>query len=379
MEPCGGWIFALIDSEAGCWLNTCCSRVRVCRAALLLDLSRLGGVWLRMIAYYEAAIGLGSNLGDKEAQLRRAVEAMDGHPGLWVLQGSPIYKTPPHYVEDQDWFLNGALWVLTRLEPEDLLRVLKAIEQQHGRQARQRYGPREIDLDILACRRDGEWVRHESATLTLPHPRLCERPFALQPLLDVLPAAGLEDEGGEWLEALGGLDPRHAPEPWPAPPLAVRETTHRVHRLADVEHTEALGRALGCACTGGEVFALCGGLGAGKTAFVRGLARGLGLGQTVQSPTYTLCRDYEEDSARLALHHWDFYRLEDAADVESAGFYESLEDAKGVVAVEWADKFPEVWTFAAACLWLFGSGDDPRRALLRIPKEQHQHLLDAGV
>ncbi len=102
------------------------------------------------------------------------------------------------------------------------------------------------------------------------------------------------------------------------------------------EETFELGRALGQSLAGGEVLALVGDLGAGKTHFVKGLAAGLGHGQEVTSPTFTLIHEYT--GGRVPLYHFDFYRLESEEDVLRIGLDDYLE-GKAIVAIEWADKF----------------------------------------
>jgi len=97
----------------------------------------------------------------------------------------------------------------------------------------------------------------------------------------------------------------------------------------------ALGERLGRRLEGGTVIALRGGLGAGKTTFAKGLARGLGVEDEVTSPTYTIVSEYE---GRLRLHHIDAYRLAGAQDFESAGAEELLSDAQGVCLIEWSER-----------------------------------------
>ena len=102
-----------------------------------------------------------------------------------------------------------------------------------------------------------------------------------------------------------------------------------------VEKTLALGFQLGEILQGGEILALSGELGAGKTVFVKGLARGLGIGEVITSPTFVLVKSYQ---GRLILHHIDFYRLKNPGDLESIGFDDFLRD-DGILAIEWAEKF----------------------------------------
>jgi tRNA threonylcarbamoyladenosine biosynthesis protein TsaE len=102
-----------------------------------------------------------------------------------------------------------------------------------------------------------------------------------------------------------------------------------------VEKTLEVGEKLGRTLVGGEVLALTGELGAGKTVFVKGLALGLNIKDVITSPTFVLVKSYE---GRLSLHHIDFYRLENPLDLESIGF-EYFLCGGGVVAIEWAEKF----------------------------------------
>lgn len=109
------------------------------------------------------------------------------------------------------------------------------------------------------------------------------------------------------------------------------------HFLPDAAATVAAGEALACALRAGDVVALTGGLGAGKTHFTKGLVRGLGGTEEVTSPTFTLVHEYR--SGRLPVYHFDFYRMETANEVIGIGWDEYLE-AGGICVVEWADRFP---------------------------------------
>ncbi len=106
-----------------------------------------------------------------------------------------------------------------------------------------------------------------------------------------------------------------------------------------VEDTIAAGRKIGASARAGDVFALVGDLGAGKTQLVKGIARGLGADAEVTSPTFTLIHEYA--GGRLPLYHFDFYRLESKAEVLRLGIDEYL-FADGVCVVEWADRFREL-------------------------------------
>jgi 2-amino-4-hydroxy-6-hydroxymethyldihydropteridine diphosphokinase len=127
-------------------------------------------------------IALGSNLGDRAEHLRLAREQIAG-PDLRVLRASSIYETAPRDVENQPWFLNQAIECETELFPRQLLARLQKIERAMGRKRRMAKGPREIDLDILFF---GDAVI-KAPELEVPHPRLAERRFVLEPLSELAP------------------------------------------------------------------------------------------------------------------------------------------------------------------------------------------------
>jgi 2-amino-4-hydroxy-6-hydroxymethyldihydropteridine diphosphokinase len=128
-----------------------------------------------------AYVGLGANLGDREATMRRAIELL----GDDVVAVSTFRETDPVGYEDQPPFLNGALALETELSPRALLERLLAVERDLGRtRDGPRYGPRTIDLDLLLY---GDEVVDEPG-LRVPHPRLEERRFALEPLFELDPA-----------------------------------------------------------------------------------------------------------------------------------------------------------------------------------------------
>ncbi len=111
----------------------------------------------------------------------------------------------------------------------------------------------------------------------------------------------------------------------------------KVFLSKSVDETVALGHEWGTRARLGQIFALNGDLGAGKTQLVRGLAKGLGFGGRVQSPTFALINIYE--GARLPLYHMDLYRLDSSAAVRTSGLEEYLENPEGVAVVEWADRW----------------------------------------
>jgi 2-amino-4-hydroxy-6-hydroxymethyldihydropteridine diphosphokinase len=139
-----------------------------------------------------AYVGLGANLGDREATIRRAVELLAGDPDIEVVAVSTLRETDPVGYLDQPRFLNGAAALETTLSPRALLDRLLAVERALGRTREgPRHGPRTIDLDLLL---HGDEVVDE-AGLRVPHPRLAERRFVLEPLVEldrtlVVPGAG---------------------------------------------------------------------------------------------------------------------------------------------------------------------------------------------
>jgi 2-amino-4-hydroxy-6-hydroxymethyldihydropteridine diphosphokinase len=132
-----------------------------------------------------AYLGLGTNLGEREANLREAVRRLAETPGVTVRRVSRFILSAPWGVTDQPEFLNGVAEVETSLGPEELLRALKEIERVMGRQPGPRWGPRLIDLDLLLFDR----VRLRTPTLTLPHPEILRREFVWGPLAEIAPEA----------------------------------------------------------------------------------------------------------------------------------------------------------------------------------------------
>jgi 2-amino-4-hydroxy-6-hydroxymethyldihydropteridine diphosphokinase len=138
-----------------------------------------------------AYVGLGANLGDRAGTIRRAVELLGAESGIEVVAVSTLRETDPVGYADQPTFLNGAAALETELSPRELLERLLAVELALGRVRGEgpRYGPRAIDLDLLLY---GNEVVYEPG-LTVPHPRLAERRFALEPLHELDPGLSLPD------------------------------------------------------------------------------------------------------------------------------------------------------------------------------------------
>lgn len=144
-------------------------------------------------------LGLGSNLGDRAANVTEAVRRLGALPHTHVLRVSPVYETEPVGPVRQDWFLNAVLAVETALRPLELLRAAKEIERDMGREPGPRWGPRAIDIDILIYG-DEQLSTDE---LTLPHPELWNRRFALVPLREVIPSGPLATRVDQRLAELG--------------------------------------------------------------------------------------------------------------------------------------------------------------------------------
>ncbi len=133
---------------------------------------------------HTAYIGIGSNLGERDATIRDALELLTADPELEVEAVSSIRETDPVGVLDQPRFLNAAIRLATDLAPHPLLERLLAVEQRLGRvRTGERYGPRTIDLDLLLY---GHEIVDEPG-LRVPHPRLAERRFVLEPLAELDP------------------------------------------------------------------------------------------------------------------------------------------------------------------------------------------------
>jgi 2-amino-4-hydroxy-6-hydroxymethyldihydropteridine diphosphokinase len=138
-----------------------------------------------------AYVALGGNLGEPQRQVVDAMDVLARLPSTRLLRRSRLYRTPPWGVLEQPPFVNAAVLLETALEPHALLDALLAIEQRAGRVRAERNGPRTLDLDLLHM--DG--VRLDDARLTLPHPRIGERAFALLPLADLAPDLVLPGQG----------------------------------------------------------------------------------------------------------------------------------------------------------------------------------------
>lgn len=137
-----------------------------------------------------SAIALGSNLGDSRAILEAAIVMLAKTPGITVTSQSSWYRTAPVGPPQPD-YLNGCVIVEVQLPPHDLLQTLLSIEKQFGRERRERWGPRTLDLDILLF----DNLIINTPTLQIPHPRMTERAFVLVPFAEIAP---------DWIEPISG-------------------------------------------------------------------------------------------------------------------------------------------------------------------------------
>ena len=148
-----------------------------------------------------AYVGLGSNLGDRAAHLLLGLSALSRLPKTHLLKLSPVYETDP-VGPPQPPYLNMVAELETELSPKGLLAEMLRIEKALGRERRERWGPRTLDLDLLLY---GDLVLEEEG-LSVPHPRLHERAFVLVPLLDLLPEGRHPLWGQSFAELLASLD-----------------------------------------------------------------------------------------------------------------------------------------------------------------------------
>ena len=154
-----------------------------------------------------AFLGLGSNLGDRAANLHRAVELLEAADGVRVVRSSSVYETDPVGGPPQPDYLNAVVEVETTLEPHALLAACQDVERGMGRVRAERWGPRVIDMDVLIY---DDATIHEP-DLIVPHPRMHERAFVLVPLAELAPDLTLPN-GRSVSEAAAAAS--GSPRPW---------------------------------------------------------------------------------------------------------------------------------------------------------------------
>jgi 2-amino-4-hydroxy-6-hydroxymethyldihydropteridine diphosphokinase len=145
-------------------------------------------------------LSLGSNIGKREMQLDEAVDRLQA-AGVQVLRKSSVYETEPQDLRDQPWFLNLVLEVETRLSPIQLLGAIQEIEKAIGRNRDVSKGPRTIDIDILLY---GQAIV-ETGDIQIPHPRLDQRRFVLEPMKELVPDLRHPRSGRTMSELLRGV------------------------------------------------------------------------------------------------------------------------------------------------------------------------------
>lgn len=134
-------------------------------------------------ATLDATLGLGSNMGDRVRNIEEAIERLTADGVVKVVARSRFYRTAPWGVTDQDWFVNACIAIKTDVTARDLLGRCQAVENGMARIRTQRWGPRNIDVDILTYHDQ----KIDEPDLIVPHPRIAERAFVLVPLRDVAP------------------------------------------------------------------------------------------------------------------------------------------------------------------------------------------------
>jgi 2-amino-4-hydroxy-6-hydroxymethyldihydropteridine diphosphokinase len=142
-----------------------------------------------------AFLGVGSNLGERLANLQRAVDLLGSEPGIRAVASSRVWETDPVGGPAQPDFLNVVLRIETSLSPQALLAACNRVEAGLGRVREQRFGPRTLDVDILLFGAEivGVGDSGDEGDLSIPHPRMLERAFVLLPLLEIEPDATLPD------------------------------------------------------------------------------------------------------------------------------------------------------------------------------------------
>ena len=134
-------------------------------------------------SWHEAYIAFGSNIGDKEVYIKKAIEGLKATPGCKVEKISELIVTEPYGGVEQDMFLNGTLKLRTLLTPKELLRRLHELEQEAGRERKVHWGPRTLDLDILLY----DKLLLEEDDLCIPHVDMQNREFVLKPMAEIAP------------------------------------------------------------------------------------------------------------------------------------------------------------------------------------------------
>lgn len=149
---------------------------------------------------YRAWLGLGGNIDDPIASMAKALRLLDARDDTKAIAVSKVYRTPPWGKTDQAWFHNACAEIETSLAPLQLIETCLDVERSLKRVRLERWGPRIIDIDVLAMQtKAGEAIIMNDAMLELPHPRIQERAFVLVPLNDIAPALKIAGKSvSEW-------------------------------------------------------------------------------------------------------------------------------------------------------------------------------------
>lgn len=151
---------------------------------------------------YLCWLGLGANIGEPGQNLADAIARLRKNPAFDLLEVSPLYRTPPWGKTDQDWFYNCCVALRCHVSPKEILRICLNIEHEMKRVRLERWGPRNIDIDLLVVEdAAGRPVISEEPELLLPHPRMTERGFVIKPLSDIAPNLIVQGKKVvDWLE-----------------------------------------------------------------------------------------------------------------------------------------------------------------------------------
>lgn len=194
----------------------------------------------------EVFLGLGSNVGNRVKYLNTAIEALHQINEIDMVARSKFYVAPPWGNTEQRAFVNAVVKVTTSLTPRMLLETIKNIEQKIGRTSCEKWGPREIDIDILLYGEESV----ESPDLRIPHEHLSTRAFVLVPLLELAPDLMHPEKGITLRDLLDRLPETTKIHEWKPPTFEMLSNEEK--------ETVRLGRVMGERCTGGEVLCLNG-------------------------------------------------------------------------------------------------------------------------
>ena len=189
-----------------------------------------------------AFVGLGANLGDRARAIREAVRQLAAAPGVRVVACSSLYETAPVGGQVQPDYLNAACELRTSLTPRELLEAALAIERAMGRKRSVRWGPRVIDIDVLLC----DALKIDEPDLVVPHPRMHQRRFVLEPMVEIAPRMKHPKFGNSMRELLAAApagDVHKQPQNVPKPRENDPETRQKVRKMVqNVQKIDALRR-----------------------------------------------------------------------------------------------------------------------------------------